>query len=345
MVLGGLSYWWYHATMTSPLDDAGERVVITIESGANYDDAVAVLDANGLTPNLPFRMGTFFFNTRARLRGLRVPVAAGLYRFDRSMSPDAVMDHLAGGADEPLLAQSNRLTITPGQNIFQVDERLKQLSFQGDVTRYPTEMVSLDIRGLPIPQPRVSDAHSVLEGYLFPDTYAVDRTEKDGSVIVQKLLRRFRSVWTDVKIEHASNYARLMGEFAFRDHDFITLASLVEKEVAVREEAPLVAGVFYNRLRKKMLLQTDPTLVYGPRMWQQTPSPSHRRDASNAYNTYHRKGLPPGPICNPGKAALAAVLSPAETDAIFFVAKGDGRHAFSVTLEEHRANIRKYRRR
>ncbi len=345
LIVLGLFYVWYHMVMTSPLDAAGERVVITIEPGAMYDDAVAVLESNRLTPQAPLGLGGVLFKVRARMRGMRVPVEAGLYRLDRSMSPDAIMAHLAQGADEPLLAANNRFTVTPGQNIFQVDEKLKRMSFSGDVTRYPTDMVSLDIRGLPIPYTQDENAHTTLEGYLFPDTYAVDKNEKDGAVIVQKMVHRFRDVWTDVKIKNAPNYARLMGEFGFRDHDFITLASLVEKEVAVRDEAALVAGVFYNRLRKKMPLQTDPTLVYGPRIWQEKPSPSHRRDSSNRYNTYHIDALPPGPICNPGKVAMEAVLKPAKTDAIFFMAKGDGRHAFSVTLKEHRANIRKYRRR
>ena len=114
----------------------------------------------------------------------------------------------------------------------------------------------------------------------------------------------------------------------------------------MRAEAPLVAGVFYNRLRRGQPLQTDPTMVYGPNIWQEKPAPSLRRNRDNPYNTYHFEGLPPGPICSPGRAALRAALSPGQTDAFYFVARqdGSGRHAFSKTLSEHRANINRYLR-
>tara|TARA_B100000900_G_C20112147_1_gene526355 strand:- start:125 stop:529 length:405 start_codon:yes stop_codon:yes gene_type:complete len=131
------------------------------------------------------------------------------------------------------------------------------------------------------------------------------------------------------------------------DHDFLTLASLVEKEVAYLPEAPMIAAVFYNRLVKKMKLQTDPTMVYSPSTWREKPSPEFRRDTRNPYNTYAHSGLPPGPICSPGPRALEAVLMPAKTTALFFVAKrdGEGRHVFAESLDEHRANIRRYLKR
>ena len=118
----------------------------------------------------------------------------------------------------------------------------------------------------------------------------------------------------------------------------------MEKEVQVKAEAPVVAAVFYNRLAVKQPLQTDPTLVYGPDTWQEVPSPTFRRDRTNPYNTYYEPGLPPGPIANPGRVALAAVVAPARTNALYFCAMqdGTGRHAFARTLAEHKSNIERY---
>jgi len=112
----------------------------------------------------------------------------------------------------------------------------------------------------------------------------------------------------------------------------------------VPDECPLIAGVLKNRLARGMRLEVDPTLVYGPATWAEVPAPRHRRDATNPFNTYARAGLPPAPICSPGRVALQAARHPAATDALYYVARraGTGRHAFAVTFEEHRENVRKY---
>jgi len=345
ILLGGLTAWWFDRLMSLPLDPGGERIVVTIPTGTHYDGAVELLAKHRLVPEPVLGSGAWLFSLRARLRDRRHPLDAGLYRFDRAMSPDEIIDHLVKGADAPLLAKGNRVTIIPGHNIFQVDEILKRMRLSGDITKYPIEMATLNVSSVPLPAWQPKESYTTLEGYLYPDTYAVDKTKRSASQAVQKMLNRFGKVWTDLKVTHARTYARLMGEFGLRDHDFVILASLVEKEVAVRAEAPMVAGVFYNRLRKKMKLETDPTMVYGPRTWRAVPSPRYRKQASNPYNTYHIDALPPGPICNPGREALAAVLAPEATEALFFVAKGNGRHAFANTYDQHKANIKKYRRR
>ncbi len=130
------------------------------------------------------------------------------------------------------------------------------------------------------------------------------------------------------------------------EHELIVLASLVEEEVRAAAEAPRVAGVFYNRLAASMRLETDPTLMYHPQRVAQQPRPTHRRDRANPYNTYAIAGLPPGPICSPGRGALEAVLRPERHDYLYFVSRRDaqGRHAFARTLAEHRANIERYLR-
>jgi len=173
-----------------------------------------------------------------------------------------------------------------------------------------------------------------LEGYLYPDTYHLSKiTGAEGLIAMQT--RRFQEVWKALGGDGLDAEAR---------RRTVTLASLVEKETALPAERPLVAGVFANRLRLGMPLQSDPTVLYGV---SAAPRPITRADLerSTPYNTYVIAGLPAGPIANPGKAALAAALNPAKTDYLYFVAKNDGSHQFSTTLEEHNAAVRQYQRR
>ena len=173
-----------------------------------------------------------------------------------------------------------------------------------------------------------------LEGYLFPDTYYLTRDIHGEEELIRIMTKRFKDVWQEIA-PSPEDTARL--------HDIVILASMVEKETARADERPVVAGVFYNRLKKGMRLQSDPTVIYGmsnfsgniTRKDLQTPS---------SYNTYTLSGLPAGPISNPGREALQAALQPAQTEYLFFVGKNDGSHHFSRTLDEHNQAVRKYQR-
>jgi UPF0755 protein len=275
-----------------------------------------------------------------------VALQAGHYQFTGQMTPDQIMDKLASGPDERPKDQPIRLLIAPGDHLFKLDVKLQQLRVPGDLLTLSRNHRTLEEIGASCPSERRPNSHTLLEGYLFPDTYHLDQENPDLLHTVTRASERFRTEWNTLKQQHRDSYRRLKREFSFEDHDFVILASLIEKEIIVRAEAPLVAGVFYNRLRRGQPLQTDPTMVYGPNIWQEKPAPSLRRNRNNPYNTYHFEGLPPGPICSPGRAALRAALSPGQTDAFYFVARqdGSGRHAFSKTLSEHRANINRYLR-
>ena len=175
-----------------------------------------------------------------------------------------------------------------------------------------------------------------LEGYLFPDTYRLTRgmTEEE---ILRIMVTRFRQAVP----EDIEQRAEGLGLDA---HSVVTLASLIEKEARLDAERPLVAAVFYNRLRRNMPLQSDPTAVYG------AVDPPHRITPldlrrQSPYNTYLIAGLPPGPIANPGTASIMAALHPARVDFLYFVAKNDGSHFFSRTLEDHTQAVRKYQAR
>jgi UPF0755 protein len=175
-----------------------------------------------------------------------------------------------------------------------------------------------------------------LEGYLFPDTYRLTRGMEEGEIL-RIMVARFRQAVPKDIAEQAQ-------QVGLDVHSAVTLASLIEKEARLNTERPLVAAVFYNRLRRNMPLQSDPTAVYGAVDPPHKITPLDLRRQS-PYNTYLIAGLPPGPIANPGLASIVAALNPAPVDFLYFVAKNDGSHFFSRTLEEHSQAVRKYQAR
>ena len=170
-----------------------------------------------------------------------------------------------------------------------------------------------------------------LEGYLFPDTYHFTRTQSLHD-IAAAMVHRFRQ---------ASHDVALQGDI----HSIVTMASIVEKETAVSDERPVVASVFYNRIARKMALDTDPTVIYAALLNNRYRGTIYKSDLqfNSPYNTYKIVGLPPGPICNPGKASLAAAMHPAATDYFYFVSDDQGHHRFAHTMQQHAVNVAAYR--
>ncbi|MCL2459346.1 MAG: endolytic transglycosylase MltG, partial [Desulfobulbus sp.] len=173
-----------------------------------------------------------------------------------------------------------------------------------------------------------------LEGYLFPETYTLVRNEADEAAVIRMMVERFQQTWQALNAPESLELNR---------HQLLTLASVVEKETGVATERPLIAQVFYNRLARKMRLQSDPTVIYGLPDFNGNLSKADLK-RETPYNTYLIPGLPPGPICNPGRAALEAVLHPVESDALYFVAKNDGTHIFSTNLADHNRAVQHYQR-
>jgi len=173
---------------------------------------------------------------------------------------------------------------------------------------------------------------ATLEGFLFPNTYEFTRTQSMQD-IAGIMVKQFREVAHEIGLE--SNVVGM-----------VTLASIVEKETAVAEERAVVASVYSNRARRNMPLQADPSVVYAELLQGAYTGALHHADMQfdSPYNTYRHAGLPPGPIANPGKAALEAAMHPANTDYLYFVADGAGRHRFSRSLEEHNRNVAAYRK-
>jgi len=265
------------------------------------------------------------FGLLARRMGVVGKLQAGEYSFPAGLSNQAIIEKLAKGE-----VYYRPLTIPEGFNILQIGDLLASgFGYQShDFLQQVRNEKFIRSLGLDVPS---------LEGYLFPDTYLVTRGQMLGEII-SMMVRRFNAVFAEIsKQDHLPGQPGLP---KLSQHEVVILASIVEKETALPEERPLIAAVFLNRLKNNMKLQADPTVIYGindfngniTRKDLITPSP---------YNTYTQTGLPVGPIANPGKESLAAVLHPADVAYLYFVAKNDGSHYFSTSLEEHnRAVIR-----
>ena len=249
---------------------------------------------------------------------------AGEYRFDRAMTPFEVIDKLARG-DVYVIT----VTFPEGQTIA---EMAKIFEAHGVGTAASFVQAAKDAALIRDLDPVAKD----LEGYLFPETYALPR-RTDATKLIAMMVARFKKVLTPELRDAAA--ARSLSV-----RQMVTLASIVEKETAKADERPLVAAVYTTRLRIGMPLQCDPTVIYGLTKAGRYDGNIHKEDLSfdSPYNTYRYPGLPPGPIASPGRASLDAAVHPADADYLYFVSRNDGSHEFARTLEEHNRNVQKF---
>lgn len=261
----------------------------------------------------------------ARLRGSTQQLKAGEYRLNDGMTPDQILRKLVNGD-----VDYRKFTLPEGYSMFQAAELLEQKGyFKKDA--FLEKCRDSDV------MKRVGISGPSAEGYLYPATYNLSRTEREEQLIEQ-MVKQFDRKYAELPAAAAESAGK-----TFDRRQIVTLASMIEKEAVSAEEKPLISSVFYNRLRIGMPLQSDPTAVYGVRAFSGTVSKSDILRPS-PYNTYLIKGLPPGPIGNPGVGALQAALHPSKTDYLYFVARQDGTHQFSRTLEEHNRAVEKYLR-
>jgi UPF0755 protein len=266
----------------------------------------------------------FIFAGYARIRGLDKKIKAGEYEFKSGFSSLEVLHKLAAGE-----CKLYKITLIEGWTTEQMADYLAQQTFAIPGFRDIFVFASHNPFFL---RPIGINAGSA-EGFLFPSTYFIERPRGAESVI-KRLYDEFQKIWTP--------------EFEARAHELgmdrdkiVTLASIIEKETGAENERPVIASVFYNRLKINMPLQSDPTTIYGLKDFDGN---LRRADLSNPhpYNTYVHRGLPPGPIANPGLASIKAALWPAETDYFFFVSRNDGTHEFSRTLADHNRSVREF---
>ncbi|MFO0616437.1 MAG: endolytic transglycosylase MltG [Polyangiaceae bacterium] len=243
-----------------------------------------------------------------------------------------------------------KVVIPEGWNHFDIAERLESSGVVGRkaflaACADPALLASLGVSGASGAPPESA------EGWLFPATYEL-RVDTPADEVLKQMVHISDVRWAELAAAHGDGLERLAKDLGFTRREVVVLASMVEKEAAKGDERPLIASVFLNRLRdpafKPHKLQSDPSSGYGCLVRPELEScadyhgkitPRMNQDRQNPYSTYVTEGLPPGPISNPGAASNAAVLEPAETKYLYFVAKGGGRHTFSATLEEHNKAI------
>lgn len=262
---------------------------------------------------------------RLYLRIHRASIHWGSYRLPSGSSPEEILDQLLEGRVEGI-----RLTIPEGSTAEEIGEILRRAGIRMNQTWQKTMLETSWVVDL---APKAIN----LEGFLFPDTYELD-SGLDSRAVAKHLIQNFRRVWREERSLVPEDGRSLL--------DILTLASLVEGETGLQSERARIAGVYLNRLRIGMLLQCDPTVIYALKrkgLWRGKLSRQDLR-IDDPYNSYLKPGLPPGPICNCGRAALRAALAPEVHHYLYFVATGSGGHDFSRSLKEHNRAVARYRR-
>ena len=313
---GGAAYWWLHQPLAMP-GAGGQALELAIEPGTTPRGVARDVVAAGVQTDARLLYAWF------RVSGQDRAIKAGNYEIPPGTTPMGLLRKLARG-EEALRA----LTIVEGWNWRQVRQALAK----DDQLKPDSAKLSDDALMALLGRPGVSP-----EGRFFPDTY----TYAKGSSDVALLRRALHAM--DHRLEAA--WAQRAADTPLKSaDDALILASIVEKETGRASDRGQIAGVFANRLRTGMLLQTDPTVIYG--LGEKFDGNLRRRDllADTPWNTYTRAGLPPTPIAMPGKASLLAAVQPEPTRALYFVAKGDGTSHFSPSLEEHNRAVNRYQR-
>jgi len=319
-VLSGitLSAVYFYSLLYVPQQESAKPVIVEIPFGMSVQAAALRLRDLGLIHS------AVAFRVLTRLTASEGMIRAGEYPLSAEMSPREILRQLRRGA-----VILHRVTIPEGlrgEDVARIVaakfplSRKRLVALQSD----PKFIASLGVQA------------PTLEGYLLPETYSFPKnvTEKE---VLRKMVSDMQAFFDAKKRQRAE-------QLGLSFHQVLTLASIIEKEAAREDEKPRIASVYYNRLKKGMRLQSDPTVIYGIKNFDGN---LRRRDlkADTPYNTYTRYGLPPTPIANPGKSSIMAVLYPEVSPYLYFVSRNDGTHAFSVTLAEHNRAVNRYQRR
>lgn len=296
-----------------------DYVTVTIPTGTGTEGIANILDENNIIDN------TGVFKLLSKSKGYDGKFKAGQYSLSPGMSMEEIMKALIAGK-----AETVRFTIPEGYDIKRTTAKLSEDGLiNADAFAKEIETGQFDYEFLK-DAPAGPDR---LEGFLFPETYEIFANANEHDII-DKMLYQFNKVFTK------EYYARAE-ELGMSVRDVITLASIIEREARVPEDRPVIASVFYNRLKINMPLQSCATVQYI--LGEQKPVLSIKdTKIESPYNTYLHPGLPPGPIASPGADSIKAALYPADTDYLYFLAKGDGSHAFSSTYEQFLKDKAKY---
>lgn len=316
--LAGAAGWVLWSLYVPYQGFSSQGIYVDISHGASQRAIARLLASQGVLRN------RWVFEGISRRRTDRT-LQAGEYFFDHPVTALDVFETIAAGR-----VFVRELVVPEGYSMFDIADLVAR---EGFTSREDFLAAAHD----PAPVRDLAPGAPSLEGFLFPATYQFPR-HPTGAQMTAAMVERFRKEWTSLSAQQTAAGASV--------EQVVNLASLVERETPKAEERPLIAGVFNNRLRLKLPLECDPTVVYSLELAGQYDGTLDSGDLQfdSPYNTYRRTGLPPGPIANPGEASLRAALAPADTDYLYFVANTEGGHFFSSTLAEHDRNVARYRR-
>ncbi len=290
---------------------------IQVTEGMSFKAISATLQKEGI---IRYRG---YFELIGRMQGISRRVRVGFYGLSTNMSLWEVLEALRKGK-----IIEYEVVIPEGYNLYQIGWTLSGTPLISDPQQFIRLVKNKEyVRSLGVEA-------DTLEGYLFPDTYYLPKGIKLDD-IPRRMVLRYKAVFDD-------SYRTRAAELGFTEQQILTLASIVEKEAKVPAERKLISAVYHNRLKKGMRLQADPTCVYGTKAWITQVTKQDLKRVS-PYNTYLHKGLPPGPIANPGQGAILAALYPEPVEYLFFVAQGDGSHYFSMDYGTHEKAVGRYR--
>ena len=299
--------WWENA-LSAPAR-TGDPLIFEVPRGAAFREVAAGLEAIGAVRDARA------FSWLARVEKKDGALHAGEYEIPAGIEAQRVLELLVEGR-----VRLHRVVVPEGLTLVEIAQRFAAAGFGSEaefvaLARDPVLLKELGVTG------------ETLEGYLFPETYRLPRGATPRQ-IVETQLAQFERAWREI--------APLAAQRGMSKRDSVVLASLIERETGARAERPLISAVFHNRLARGMRLETDPAVIYGIANFDGDLKRAHLEDASNPYNTYRIPGLPPGPIANPGAAALRAAVEPTPgVQYLFFVARGDGTHEFTTNYRDH----------
>ncbi len=326
LAAGGAIAWLERDWRTPYKGYDGDKVFVDIPHGLSRRAISRELEKNGVVySHVAFELLTRMHQQK--------PLQAGEYLFDAAISPRDVIDKIENGR-----VYVHAVTIPEGWTMFDIADELER---QGLCRRADFLAAARDPATIHDIAP---DARS-LDGFLFPATYEFAK-HSTPQQLAAEMVQRFRAVWGSLPgIGHDSNGEATGLPVGMSLEQVVTMASLVERETPSQQERPIVAGVFYNRLARRLPLQCDPTVLYALDLAGRPTRilTSNEVHFNSPYNTYVHAGLPPGPIANPGESSLRAAISPASVPFLYFVANTQGGHFFSKTLDEHNHNVTRYR--
>jgi UPF0755 protein len=316
--LAALLAWIAGGQALAPVSEEAPPVLFTVAPGASLASVAQDLKEADLVRSARA------VEWLGRWRGVASGLRSGEYELSGRLSSQEILAHLVAGR-----VRTHQIVIPEGLTAVEVAQRLQE-------ARLTESEAFLQVVGDPEVARDLGIEADSLEGYLFPETYQLARGLAPREV-VEILVGQFFEVWRSLEPS-----ARAQG---LSMREVVVLASIVEKETGATPERPLIAAVFRNRLQRGMRLESDPTVIYGISDFDGNLRRVHLEDITNPYNTYQNTGLPPGPIANPGRDALRAVVHPAEAEYLYFVSRNDGTHYFSRTYAEHTKAVDRYQRR